>query len=345
MDIRKDSLFLKACRREKTPVTPIWLMRQAGRYMKEYRDIRAKVSFLDLCKNPELCAEVAVTAQEKIGADAAILFSDLLLILEPLGFKLDYETKRGPVIMGEIVSKADIDRLPEVDPAQSLHFVFEAVQKTRKYLKPEIPLIGFSGAPFTLAAYILEGGSSREFLKAKQFMKTNPEVWHVLMEKINCALIPYLNGQIDAGVDGVQVFDSWVGCLSPEDYRQYVLPHSRRLIEGIRKGVPVIHFGTGTAPFLKDFREAGGSVIGVDQNVELDLAWNCVGHDVGIQGNLSPDLLFEPVSMMRKQVRKILDQAGARPGHIFNLGHGVLPQTPVDHVKALIDLVHELSSR
>jgi uroporphyrinogen decarboxylase len=342
---RKTSPFLQACRREKTPFTSVWLMRQAGRYMKEYRKIRDKVSFLDLCKNPDLCAEVAVAAQEKIGADAAIVFSDLLLILEPLGFGLEYTAGDGPVITGKIESQADADRLPEVDPAESLSFVFDAVRKTRESLKPHIPLIGFSGAPFTLAAYILEGKSSRVFSKAKHFMTSQPAAWHALMEKISRAVVRYINGQIQSGADAIQLFDSWIGCLSSEEYREYVLPHTRAVIAGIQKGIPIIHFGTGTGPFLKIFREAGGDVISVDHQVPLDRVWAEVGYDVAIQGNLDPMALCGPVDALKVQVKKILDQAHGRPGHIFNLGHGIVPQTPVDHVIRLIDLVHELSSR
>jgi uroporphyrinogen decarboxylase len=339
------SPFLQACRRKSTAVTPVWLMRQAGRYMKEYREVRDRVSFLDLCKNPDLCAEVAVTAQERIGADAAIVFSDLLLILEPLGFGLEYSAGNGPIIRGRINTQADVDGLPEADPGASLRYVFEAVEKTRRALKPEIPLIGFAGAPFTLAAYILEGKSSRVFSKTKNFMISQPTVWYALMEKITRALIPYINGQILAGADAIQLFDSWIGCLSGDEYRQYVLQHSRAVIQGIKKGVPVIHFGTGTGPFLKIFREAGGDVISVDHKIPLDHAWNEAGHDIAIQGNLDPLALCGPAGELRGHVKKILDQAGGRPGHIFNLGHGIVPQTPVDQVIRLIDLVHELSAR
>jgi uroporphyrinogen decarboxylase len=345
MNSLKTSPFLKACRREKTSFTPVWFMRQAGRYMKEYRAIRDKVSFLDLCKNPDLCAEVAVTAQEKIGADAAILFSDLLLILEPFGFGLEYTSGDGPVITGKIESRADVDRLPEMEPDGSLQYVSDAVRKTRASLKPAIPLIGFSGLPFTLAAYILEGKSSRIFSKAKHFMTFQPAAWHSLMEKISRAVIRYVNGQIKAGADAIQLFDSWVGCLSSEEYREYVLPHSRAVISGIQKGVPVIHFGTGTGSFLKTFREAGGDVISVDHRIALDQAWEQAGYDVAIQGNLDPLALCGPAAQLRSRVKKILDQAGGRPGHIFNLGHGIVPQTPVDNVIRSIDLVHELSAR
>lgn len=341
----RESPFLKACRGEKTSVTPVWLMRQAGRYMKEYRDIRAKVSFLDLCKSPDLCAEVAVTAQEKIGADAAILFSDLLLILEPLGFDLEYTEQRGPVITSKTLFEKDVGRLFEIDPEESLKYVFQAVRMTRKHLAPEIPLIGFAGAPFTLAAYILEGGSSRTFLKVRKFMHEEPSVWHGLMEKISRAVIPYLNGQIRAGADAVQLFDTWVGCLTPEEYRSFVLPYTQHILRKIRKSVPVIHFGTGTGPFLESFAEAGGTVIGVGHPVPLDQAWERIGSGKAIQGNLDPEILLGTTSAIRRAVKRILEQAKGKPGHIFNLGHGVLPKTPVDHVIALIDMVHEISSR
>jgi len=341
----KESPFLKACRCEKTPFTPVWLMRQAGRYMKEYREVREKVSFLDLCKDPDLCAEVAVTAQEKIGADAAIVFSDLLLILEPLGFGLEYTSGHGPVITGKMESRADVDRVLEVQPRESLKYVFEAVRKTRACLKPHIPLIGFSGAPFTLAAYIVEGRSSRVFSKVKHFMTSQPAAWHALMEKISRAAVGYINGQIQAGADAIQLFDSWIGCLSPEEFREYVLPHTRAVIAGIQKEVPVIHFGTGTGPFLAMFREAGGDVISVDHRFELDRAWEQVGQEVAIQGNLDPLVLCGPVDELKIHVKKILDQVGGRPGHIFNLGHGIVPQTPVENVIRLIELVHDMSAR
>ncbi|MBI2167091.1 MAG: uroporphyrinogen decarboxylase [Candidatus Omnitrophica bacterium] len=343
--IRHDSLFLKACRREKTPFTPVWLMRQAGRYMKEYQRIRNRVPFAELCRNKELAAEVAVTACEKLGVDAAIIFSDLLLIVEPLGVKLEYLRDEGPVITGAVTSAKEIDRLPEIEPRESLGFVFDVVKTTRSSLDSKIPLIGFSGAPFTLASYLIEGGASKAFLKTKALMFSDPGAWRSLMEKISRALVKYLNGQIEAGADALQIFDSWVGCLSPENYRRFVLPHTRSVISGIKKGTPVIHFGTGTASFLKEFREAGGDVIGIDWRVELDQAWRTMGEDRGIQGNLDPAVLLGPVETIRERVEEILKQAGGRPGHIFNLGHGVLPTTPVDHVIRLVDSVHELSQQ
>jgi len=341
--LRHESLFLKACRREPTPVTPVWLMRQAGRYLKEYRDIRNAVPFLELCKRKELVAELTVMAVEKIKADAAIIFSDLLVVVEPLGLQLDYTAEEGPVITGSVATGRDIDRLHELEPAESLAFVFEGVRLTRATLDPAIPLIGFSGAPFTLASYLIEGGTSRSFLNTKRLMYTDAGAWHALMEKMSRGLVKYLNGQIAAGADAVQLFDSWVGCLGPQEYREFVLPHTRAVIHGVTPNVPVIHFGTGTAAFLSQMREAGGDVIGVDFRVDLDEAWKRIGYEVGIQGNLDPAVLCSTREEIRKRVARILAQADGRPGHIFNLGHGVLPTTPVEHVIGLIEDVHELS--
>lgn len=341
---RSGSVFLKACRREKTPYTPVWLMRQAGRYMKEYRKIRDKVSFLELCRNQELAAEVTITACEKIKADAAILFSDILLMVEPLGFSLEYSKEDGPVISGNLATQKDVDRLPEIEPKDSLQFVFDAVRLTRSCLNPKIPLIGFCGAPFTLASYMIEGGTSKSFLKTKQLMYSDAGVWRALMEKISRGLVEFLKGQVDSGADAIQIFDSWVGCLGPEDYREFVLPHTKFIIENLGRRVPLIHFGTGTGPFLEEIRETGADVIGVDWRIELDEAWKRIGPDRAIQGNLDPAVLLSPLDVIQARAKKILGQAGARPGHIFNLGHGVLPATPVDHVIALVDYVHETSS-
>lgn len=342
-NLTRESVFLKACRREKTPYTPIWLMRQAGRYMKEYRDLRSRFSFLGLCKNKDLAAEVTLSAAEKIKADAAIIFSDILLIVESLGLGLEYGSEDGPVISSGIRALADVDRLREIDPQESLNFVFEAIRLTRSQLDPRIPLIGFSGAPFTLAAYVIEGGTSRAFLNTKRFMYADTGAWHALMQKISRGVVKYLNAQIDAGADAIQIFDSWVGCLGPADYRAFVLPHSKAVIEGLRPGVPVIHFGTGTSALLKDMREAGGSVIGVDFRIGLDEAWKTIGYDRAIQGNLDPAVLCSSIGRIRSAAEQILNQAEDRPGHIFNLGHGILPMTPVENVIALVEMVHEFS--
>jgi uroporphyrinogen decarboxylase len=338
----QNSPFMRACRREAAPFTPVWLMRQAGRYMKEYRELRERVSFLELCKSPELVSEVTVTAAERIGADAAILFADILLVVEPMGLELEYARGDGPLIRPPVRTGADVDRLRELDPA-ALDYVYQAVRQTRADLNPATPLIGFAGAPFTIASYMIEGGASRSFENTKGMMYRDPGAWHELMRRISRGLVGYLNHQIDAGAGVVQLFDSWVGCLGPADYREFVLPHSRAVIEGLRPGAPVIHFGTGTATLLEDMRRAGGDVIGLDWRVELDHAWAALGHDRAVQGNLDPVVLLADVPTVRERARRILAQAGGRPGHIFNLGHGILPQTPVDHVIALIEAVHELS--
>ena len=335
--------LLRACRREPTPYTPVWLMRQAGRYMPEYRQLRAKVAFLELCKTPDLAAEVTVTAVERLGVDAAIIFADILLLLEPLGMQLEFTPGDGPVLHNPIRTLEDIERLREVEPAESLAFVLQAITLTRAQLKPHIPLIGFAGAPFTLASYMVEGGASRDYVRTKTLMYTQPAAWHTLMACLSRNLVRYLNAQIAAGAQVVQLFDSWVGTLSPTDYQTFVFPHSQAVIANLTPGVPVIHFGTSTGALLELMREAGGDVIGVDFRVELDHAWQRLG-EVGIQGNLDPAVLYADRAYIRQRVQRILHQAGGRPGHIFNLGHGILPTTPVDNVLALIDAVHAYSA-
>ncbi|MBI3077861.1 MAG: uroporphyrinogen decarboxylase [Deltaproteobacteria bacterium] len=337
--------FLKACQREPTAYTPIWLMRQAGRYLPEYRAIRARLSFLELCKDPEAAAEVTLLPVERLGVDAAILFADILLPVEPMGVGLEFSRGEGPVIRRPVRTGADVDRLSEVDPGEAVPFVFDTVRQVRQALDGRVPLIGFAGAPFTLASYLIEGGASRDFLHTKRLMYGDPGAWSALMEKLARTVTGYLNGQIAAGAQAVQLFDSWVGCLAPEDYRERVLPHTRRVIQGITPRVPVIHFGTGTAGLLELMREAGGEVIGLDWRVDLGEAWRRLGDGVGVQGNLDPAALLATPDEVRRRAKAILDRAGGRPGHIFNLGHGVLPQTPVDHVVALVEAVHELSAR
>ncbi len=339
------SPFLKACRREPTDVTPVWLMRQAGRYMPEYREVRARFNFLDLCKRPDLATEVTVTAAERLGVDAAILFADILLILEPLGFHLEYAKGEGPVIHNPLRMANDVDRVIPLNDASPLNYVMEAVASIRSALKPNLPLIGFAGAPFTLACYAIEGGGSRHYEKAKAFMYADFGAWNALMDRLVDATAVYLNAQAASGAQVLQIFDSWVGCLSPRDYRRYVFPHMKRLFSLLAPGVPTIHFGTETTTLLEMQRDAGGSVIGLDWRVELGETWDRLGTDVAVQGNLDPVLLFAPIPEIEAQTRKILEQAAGRPGHIFNLGHGILPHTPVDHVLALVDMVHELSSK
>jgi uroporphyrinogen decarboxylase len=337
----QNSPFLRACRREPTPYTPIWLMRQAGRYMREYREVREKTTFLELCKNPALAAEVTVTAVERLNVDAAIIFADILLILEPLGIELEFAKGEGPVIHNPVRRPSDVDRLRELDDAGALEFVYEAIRQTRSALKPDIPLIGFCGAPFTLASYMTEGGGSKNYIHTKQLMYDDPGAWHAMLELVSRALVKYLNAQIEAGAQAVQLFDSWVGCLSPDDYREFVLPHTKSVIESVTPGVPVIHFGTGTATLLELMREAGGDVIGLDWRVRLDEGWRRVGHDVAVMGNLDPVVLFAKREVLREQTKKIIEQAEGRLGHIFNLGHGILPETPVENVIALVEMVHD----
>ncbi|HKR15091.1 MAG TPA: uroporphyrinogen decarboxylase [Pyrinomonadaceae bacterium] len=341
----ENSVFIRACRGQSVPYTPIWLMRQAGRYMREYREVRAKTTFLELCKTPALAAEVTVTAAERLGVDAAIIFADILLILEPMGIELEFAQGEGPIIHNPVRNTADVKRLLEVEDASALSFVYEAISVTRGALKPDLPLIGFSGAPFTLASYMIEGGGSKNYVHTKQLMYNDSGAWHALMSLISRALVKYLNAQIEAGAQAVQLFDSWVGALGPDDYREFVLPHSRAVIEGVLPGVPVLHFGTGTGALLELMREAGGDVIGLDWRVRLDEAWQRVGHDVAVMGNLDPVALFANQDALRAQAKRILDQAGGRAGHIFNLGHGILPETPVENVIALVEMVHEMSRR
>ena len=326
------------------PVTsqPIWLMRQAGRYMIEYQRVREKVSFLELCKRPELAAEVMLTAVQRLGVDAAILFSDILLILEPMGFQLEFAAEGGPKIGNPIRQPDDVDRVRELSAVEPLHFVMDAVRYTREGLDGTKPLIGFAGAPFTLAAYMVEGGSSRNFQQVKAFMHLYPAKWHDLMRRIALSTARYLNGQIDAGVQIVQIFDSWVGCVSDEDYKKYVLPYSKMLIDLILPGTPIIHFAPGNPMLLPRVRDAGGHVIGIDWRIALDKAWEMIGHDRAIQGNLDPAILFTDRDTIRHHAQHIIRLAERQPGFVFNLGSGIMPQTPVDNVIALVDIVHEL---
>lgn len=311
--------------------------------MPEYRAVRDRMSFLDLCHNAEAAAEVTVTAVERLGVDAAIIFADILLVLEPMHVGLEFTKGDGPQIQRPARTAAEIDRLPEIEPEHSLPFVFDAVRKAKAALR--VPLIGFAGAPFTIASYLVEGGASRNYIHTKSLMYGDPSAWHALMGKLTRAVTKYMNAQIAAGADAVQLFDSWVGCLAPNDYRTYVMPHMRDLIGGITPGTPVIHFGTGTGGLLELMRDGGGDVIGADWRVDLAGAWQRIGYDRAVQGNLDPVALFAPPAEIRRQAAALLDSVRGHPGHIFNLGHGILPNTPVDHVLALIDAVHELSQR
>ncbi|MDE2506335.1 MAG: uroporphyrinogen decarboxylase [Planctomycetota bacterium] len=340
-----ESPFLRACRRLPSDITPIWLMRQAGRYMAEYRDLRARVSFLELCKTPDLAAEVTVHAAETLGVDAAILFADILLILEPLGMDLTFSRGDGPKIGNPIRTAADVDCVVQPEDLGALEFVFEAVRRIRAALRPDLPLIGFAGAPFTLACYSIEGGGSRDYAHAKAFLYNDIGAWNALMERLVDATARYLRAQVDAGVDALQIFDSWVGRLSPFDYERYVFPHMHRLFLSLPPEIPVIHFGTETSTLLERQRDAGGDVIGLDWRIPLDQGWARLGENVAVQGNLDPTVLLGPRDEIERQTCRILEQAGSRPGHIFNLGHGILPMTPVDNVRFLVDLVHEKTRR
>lgn len=339
-----DAPFMKACRGEPTPYTPVWLMRQAGRYMAEYRAVREKVSFLELCRNPELCSEVMCTAVEKLGVDAAIIFSDLLPILEPMGMELEFTPGDGPQIHNPVREASDVHRVLELESTDALHYVFETVTQTRRDLPEEIPLIGFAGAPFTLASYAIEGGSTRNYIHTKTLMMREPDAWHDLMARLARSVVRYLNAQIAAGAQAVQLFDSWVGCLGPSDYQQYVQPHVRTIGEQLAPGVPLIHFGTGNPSLLPLMAEAAGDVIGVDWRIDLADAWQRVGVTRAVQGNLDPLVLLADRATLRQRTLDVLQSAARRPGHIFNLGHGVLPQTPVDNAIALVDIVHEATS-
>jgi uroporphyrinogen decarboxylase len=336
-----NSPLLQAARREPAAPVPVWLMRQAGRYMPEYRALRRQVGFLALCKDPELCAEIMIQTVARLGVDAAILFSDLLLILEPMGLVLEFPGGEGPRLHNPIRSAAEVDRLRELESMAGLEFVVEAVRKTRAGLPDHLPLIGFAGAPFTLAAYAVEGGGSRDYRLTKSLMYTDPGAWDAMMSRVARAVVLYLNAQIDAGVQAVQLFDSWVGCLGADDYRRYVLPHSRAVFQALRPGVPAIHFATGNPALLPLLGEAGGSIVGVDWRIRLDDAWRAVGDQKGLQGNLDPVVLLAPPAEIRRRVRQMLEQVRGRAGYIANLGHGVLPQTPVDNVCAMVDAVHE----
>jgi uroporphyrinogen decarboxylase len=340
-----EALILRAARRAPTSRTPVWLMRQAGRYLPEYRAIRARLGFLELCRNPEAAAEVTVQPVARLGVDAAILFADILLIVEPLGVGLEFARGEGPVIRHPVRSDAEVARLKPIDVESDLGFVFETVRRARRALPSGVPLIGFAGAPFTVASYLVEGGPSRDYLHTKRLMYEEPEAWHRLLDLLAAATARYLNAQVAAGAQALQIFDSWVGVLAPDDYRAFALPHSRALVRALSPGVPVIHFGTGTAGLLPLLREAGGDVIGLDWRVDLDAGWRAVGHDVAVQGNLDPAVLLGPVAAIRRRVAAILERAGGRPGHIFNLGHGILPETPVEHARALVQMVHEMSDR
>jgi uroporphyrinogen decarboxylase len=320
--------------------TPVWFMRQAGRYMPEYRALRAKHSLLTLCRTPELAVEVTLQPVNALGVDAAILFSDLLLPLAPLGVPFDFQAGEGPVVESPLRSAADIARLRRFDPREELGMVLEAVRLVRRELDGRVPLIGFAGAPFTLASYAVEGGHSVSFAATKALMYGESAAWHRLAALLSDVVADHLRAQVEAGAQALQVFDSWVGALDEADYREFALPHVRALFDKLRGlDVPLIHFGVGTGHLLGAMREGGGDVIGVDWRTPLREAWSRVGDGVGLQGNLDPTVLLGPRERLLRRVDAVLDSAGGRPGHVFNLGHGILPPTPVEHVRAVVERV------
>jgi uroporphyrinogen decarboxylase len=336
--------FLRACRREAVDCTPVWFMRQAGRYLSEYRAVRARYTLLEICAQPEIAAEVTLQPVQRLGVDAAILFADILLPLVPMGIQLEFAAGEGPVIHNPIRTGADVETLRPVEPGETLASVLKTVRIVRRELDGKTALIGFAGGPFTLASYLIEGGSSRSYVRTKQMMTGDPHNWRSLMEKLSKVVADYLLAQIEAGAQAVQLFDSWIGTLTPDDYRQYVLPYSQAIFQAVQKsGVPAIHFGTGTASLLPLMKEAGGEVIGIDWQTPLDWAWATLGEQTAVQGNLDPAALFIGQAELEKRVERILQQAGGRAGHVFNLGHGILPETPVQNVKYVVELVHERS--
>ena len=320
-------------------------MRQAGRYMAEYQAIRKRHSILEVCKTPELAAEVTLQPIERFPLDAAIIFADILLPLEAMGLQLEFLESKGPVFHNPIRHEAEVHRLAEVG-GEAFPYAGEAIRQAKKALGGRVPLIGFAGAPFTLASYAIEGGSSRDYFLTKRLMYSHPTLWHQLLSKLSKVVVEYLRVQIQAGAQAIQLFDSWIGCLHPSDYEEYALPHTQYIFQALQsKGIPLIYFGTGTATLLKLMRKSGCDVIGVDWRVPIQEAWETIGLDVSIQGNLDPIVLSAPLSEIKRRVLDILHQVNNRQGHIFNLGHGILPQTPLEGVEAAIEYVHQFSER
>jgi len=338
-----NSIFVRACKSQKVERTPVWFMRQAGRYMPEYRAIRKSHSLLEICKKPELAAQVTIEAAEILGVDAAIIFADLLLPLEVMGLAFHFSAGEGPVIEKPVRTPEDIARL-RTDGAHDLGYVSEAVGLVARHFADRVPVIGFCGAPFTLASYMIEGGGSRNYVHAKKMMYNSPAAWDELMQKLVAVTTEYSIEQVRAGADTIQIFDSWVGCLSVEDYRQYVLRHVTGMVQELKRtGVPIIYFGTDSATLLPAMKETGADVIGLDWRVPLDEGWERLNHGCAVQGNLDPVLLFASWQELKWRAEDVLRRAAGRPGHIFNLGHGILPETPVENVKNLARLVQESS--
>ncbi|HUO61650.1 MAG TPA: uroporphyrinogen decarboxylase [Candidatus Acidoferrales bacterium] len=339
-----NSTFVRACKSLPTDTTPVWFMRQAGRYMAEYREVRKHHSLVEICKKPSLAAEVTITAAEILDVDAAIIFADLLLPLEVMGLPFHFAAGEGPVIERPLREASQIEAL-RTDGAPELRYVSEAIAECVKHWGSKLPMIGFCGAPFTLASYMVEGGGSRNYVEVKKLMYNQPQVWDLLLAKLNAVLVDYIGDQVRAGADVIQVFDSWVGCLSVEDYRRYALPRTAELVKSLQKfGVPIIYFGTDSTTLLPSMNETGAEVIGLDWRIPLDQGWAAMNHRPAVQGNLDPVLLFAEWPELKQRAENILQLAGNRPGHIFNLGHGILPHTPVDNVKNLAKFVKERSA-
>ena len=334
-----DPLLTRACRRESVERTPVWFMRQAGRSLPEYREIRKRYGLFEVCRRPELCAEVTLQPVRAHGVDAAVMFADIMLPAIGMGIQVDLVENVGPVVAEPIASRDDVERLAVPDPEESVPFILEAVRLVREELSPERAVIGFAGGPFTVAGYLIEGKPTRDFVKTKRCMYAAPDVWHGLLEKLSEAFASYVAAQVRAGADVVQLFDSWVGALSVDDYREFVAPYSARVLDAV--DAPTIHFGTGTAHLLEEMAAAGGDVIGLDWRVPIERGWELVGFDRGVQGNLDPALLLGPFERVRAAALRILDAVDGRPGHVFNLGHGVLPDTDPAVLRKLVELVHE----
>jgi len=334
-----EPLLVRACRREPVEHTPVWFMRQAGRSLPRYRELRKRYGLFDIVREPELCAEVTLQPVEAHGVDAAVMFTDIMFPVLGMGIDVELVENVGPVISQPIATRADVDRLRVTDPEESAPFILEAVRLVRQQLAPTSAVIGFCGGPFTVAGYLIEGKPSREFLKVKKMMYREPALWHALMDKLADQFVRYVNGKVRAGADVIQVFDSWVGALSPSDYEEFVAPYSGRILGSV--GAPTIHFGTGTSALLGELAHAGGDVIGLDWRIALDRGWAQVGDDHGVQGNLDPAVLLAPWERVEASARDILDRAAGRPGHVFNLGHGVLPDTDPAVLQRLTEYVQE----
>ncbi len=336
--------FLEACARRPVDATPVWVMRQAGRYLPEYRAIRDKLSFIEMCKRPDVAAEVTLQPLRRFDLDAAIVFADILLPLEGMGIGFHFVPEGGPVIDKPVRAAADLAGIRALDPARDVPYLMETIKLVRRELADSVPLIGFAGAPFTLASYVVEGGHSKDYAAIKTLIYSDPDTFDRLMRRLSDAVVAYLLAQVDAGAQALQLFDSWVGWLSPYDYERHALPYVRSVIERVKGRVPLIYFANGAAGMLPLVATAGSDVVGVDWRSDLDRAWAELGDGVAVQGNLDPVVLLGPAAAIEARVADILHRAGARPGHIFNLGHGVLPSTPPDNVKYLVDAVHRLSA-